>query len=60
MIRREALFDGKYLISTSDEKLAAEEAALGYKKSASVEQVFRGMKHLTDIMPVCITDGRTD
>lgn len=51
-IKREALFDGKYLISTSDEKLSAEDVVLGYKQLASVERVFRDMKHLIDIRPV--------
>ena len=51
-INREALFDGKYLISTSDEQLSAEDVVWGYKQLASVERVFRDMKHLIDIRPV--------
>ena len=51
-VKREALFDGKYLISTSDEQLSAEDVVLGYKQLASVERVFRDMKHLIDIRPV--------
>ena len=51
-VKREALFDGKYLISTSDEHLSAEDVVLGYKQLASVERVFRDMKHLIDIRPV--------
>ena len=51
-IRSEEQLDGKYLISTSDLKLSAEEVVLGYKQLASIERVFRDMKHLIDIRPV--------
>ena len=51
-IRKEELFDGKYLISTSDLKLSSEEVVMGYKQLANIERVFRDMKHLIDIRPV--------
>jgi transposase len=51
-VRREEQFDGKYLISTSDLKLSAEEVVSGYKQLANIERVFRNMKHLIDIRPV--------
>ncbi|NQT60104.1 MAG: IS1634 family transposase [Bacteroidetes bacterium] len=51
-IRKEEQFDGKYLISTSDLKLSSEEVVMGYKQLASIERVFRDMKHLIDIRPV--------
>ena len=51
-IRKEEQFDGKYLISTSDLKLSAEEVVMGYKQLAAIERVFRDLKHLIDIRPV--------
>jgi len=48
----EARLDGKYLVSTSDDGLAAEDVVLGYKQLAVIERVFRDMKHLIDIRPV--------
>lgn len=44
--------DGKYLISTSDDKLPIEDIVLGYKQLFEIERVFRDMKHLIDIRPV--------
>ncbi|MFW5928506.1 MAG: IS1634 family transposase, partial [Thermoplasmatota archaeon] len=51
-IRREEKFDGKYLISTSDDWLPAEELVMGYKQLYEIERVFRGLKHVIDIRPV--------
>jgi len=51
-IRKETQLDGKYLISTSDMKLSAEDIVSGYKQLAAIERVFRDMKHLIDIRPV--------
>jgi len=48
----EEQLDGKYLISTSDDGLSAEDVVLGYKQLAVVERVFRDLKHLIDIRPV--------
>lgn len=51
-IRTQAQYDGKYLISTSDFALAAEDVVKGYKQLFEIERVFRDMKHLIDIRPV--------
>jgi len=51
-VRAEELFDGKFLISSSDDGLSAEDIALGYKQLAAVERVFRDLKHTVDIRPV--------
>ena len=51
-IRQEEQYDGKYLISTSDDHLSAEDVVLGYKQLYEVERVFQDMKHLIDIRPV--------
>ena len=50
--RNEAQYDGKYLISTSDMSISAEDVVLGYKQLAEIERVFKDMKHLIDIRPV--------
>lgn len=50
--RAEELFDGKFLVSSSDDGLSAEDIALGYKQLAAVERVFRDLKHTVDIRPV--------
>ena len=51
-IASEALLDGKFLISTSDMRLSAEEVVMGYKQLSDVERVFRDMKHVLDLRPV--------
>jgi transposase len=51
-IRSEVHFDGKFLISTSDDTLSAEDAVMGYKQLAEIERVFRDLKHAIDIRPV--------
>lgn len=51
-IAAEAQFDGKFLVSTSDDGLSAEDVVLGYKQLAEVERVFRDLKHRVDIRPV--------
>ena len=51
-IRSEVHFDGKFLISTSDDTLSAEDAVMGYKQLAEIERVFRDLKHTIDIRPV--------
>lgn len=50
-IREEAKFDGKFLISTSDDGLRVEDVVAGYKQLAEVERVFRALKHRVDIRP---------
>lgn len=51
-IATEAKIDGKYLISTSDDGLSAEDVVAGYKQLAVIERVFRDLKHLIDIRPI--------
>ncbi len=51
-LREEARLDGKYLVRTSDDTLAAEDVALGYKQLAEVERAFRSLKHDLDLRPV--------
>ena len=51
-IRREAKFDGKYLLSSSDDYLSAEDIVMGYKQLHQIERVFKGLKHVIDIRPV--------
>lgn len=51
-IRSEEKFDGKYLISTSDDWLPAEDVVMGYKQLYEIERVFRGLKHVIDIRPI--------
>ncbi len=51
-LREEGRLDGKYLVRTSDDTLAAEDVALGYKQLAEVERAFRSLKHDLDLRPV--------
>ncbi len=51
-LREEARLDGKYLVRTSNDTLAAEDVALGYKQMAEVERGFRSLKHNLDLRPV--------
>ncbi len=51
-VRREAKLDGKYLISTSDDYLSAEDVVLGYKQLHEIERVNRDLKHTVDVRPV--------
>jgi hypothetical protein len=51
-VRAEARLDGKYLLSTTDPSLSAEEVALGYKQLAEVERAFRTLKHELDLRPL--------
>lgn len=51
-IKRDAQYDGKYLISTSDLGISTEDVVMGYKQLFEIERVFRDMKHLIDIRPV--------
>ena len=44
--------DGKYLLSTSDQSLSAEDVALGYKQLIEVERAFRTLKSTLDLRPV--------
>jgi transposase len=51
-IEQEAHLDGKYLISTNDDHLSAEDVALGYKQLHEIERVNRDLKHTVDVRPV--------
>jgi len=51
-IAEEEKLDGKYLLSTSDDSLTAEEVALGYKQLLEVERAFRTLKTTLELRPV--------
>jgi transposase len=51
-VRVEERLDGKYLLSTSDPDLSAEDVALGYKNLLEAERGFRDMKSTLDLRPV--------
>ena len=48
----EAHLDGKFLISSSDDRLSAEDMVMGYKQLWMVERVWRDLKHSLDLRPV--------
>jgi transposase len=51
-ITAEARLDGKYLLSTSDPDLPAEDVALGYKNLLEAERGFRDLKSTIELRPV--------
>jgi len=51
-VAAEEKLDGKYLLSTTDPSLTAEEVALGYKQLAEVERAFRTLKHTLELRPM--------
>ena len=51
-VQEEETLDGKYLLSTSDDTLSAEDVALGYKQLAEVERAFRTLKTTLDLRPL--------
>jgi hypothetical protein len=51
-IAEEAKLDGKYLLSTNDPHLSAEDVALGYKNLLEAERGFRDMKTVIELRPV--------
>ena len=51
-VRQVEKLDGKYLLSTSDESLSAEDVALGYKQLMKVERAFRTLKSTLSLRPV--------
>jgi transposase len=51
-VRSEERLDGKYLLSSSDESLTAEEIALGYKQLQEVERAFRSLKQTLELRPM--------
>ena len=50
--RREARFDGKWVITSNDDTLTAEDLALGYKQLLRVEECWRTMKSGLRMRPV--------
>src|SRR4051812_38193868 len=51
-IAAEARLDGKYLLSTSDPDLTAEDVALGYKNLLEAERGFRDLKSTIELRPI--------
>ena len=51
-IKAEQRLDGKYLLSTSDPDLRAEDVALGYKNLLEAERGFRDLKSTLELRPV--------
>jgi transposase len=51
-IAAEERLDGKYLLSTSDPDLSAEDVALGYKNLLEAERGFRDLKATLELRPV--------
>jgi DDE family transposase len=51
-VAAEARLDGKYLLSTSDPDLSAEDVALGYKNLLEAERGFRDLKSTIELRPV--------
>jgi hypothetical protein len=51
-IAAEERLDGKYLLSTSDPDLPAEDVALGYKNLLEAERGFRDLKSTIELRPV--------
>jgi len=51
-VRAEERLDGKFLLSTSDPELSAEDVALGYKNLLEAERSFRDLKGALALRPV--------
>lgn len=51
-VKTEETLDGKYLLSTSDDSLTAEDVALGYKQLIEVERAFRTLKTTLELRPI--------
>jgi len=51
-VKQDQKLDGKYLLSTSDLHLSAEDIALGYKQLLEVERAFRTLKSTLGLRPV--------
>ena len=51
-VRAEESLDGKFLLSTSDPDLSAEDVALGYKNLLEAERGFRDLKSTLELRPV--------
>ena len=51
-IKQYQKLDGKYLLSTNDKSLSAEDVALGYKQLMEIERAFRTLKSTLSLRPV--------
>ncbi len=51
-VKADEKLDGKYLISTTDPTLSAEDVALGYKQLLEVERAFRTLKTTLELRPL--------
>lgn len=51
-VKAEEKLDGKYLISSTDPTLSAEDVALGYKQLLEVERAFRTLKTTLELRPL--------
>jgi transposase len=51
-VKTEANLDGKYLLTTSDPDLSAEDVALGYKNLLQAKRAFRTMETTLDLRPI--------
>jgi hypothetical protein len=51
-VRRQARFDGKWVVTSNDDTLTAEDLALGYKQLMRVEECWRTMKSGLRMRPV--------
>ena len=51
-VKADEHLDGKFMISSSDDELTAEEIALYYKQLIEVENCWRDQKHILDLRPV--------
>jgi transposase len=51
-LHEDARYDGKFLLSTTDPSLSAEDVALGYKQLQDVERGFRTLKHTLELRPM--------
>jgi transposase len=51
-LKAEAKLDGRFLLSTSDPDLSAEDIALGYKNLLEAERAFRDLKTTLELRPV--------
>jgi transposase len=51
-VKQDEKLDGKYLLSSSDQHLSAEDIALGYKQLLEVERAFRTLKSTLRLRPV--------
>jgi transposase len=51
-VKQEEKLDGRYLLSSSDKSLSAEDIALGYKQLMEVERAFRTLKTTLPLRPI--------